>query len=310
MTRSRRRRSVRVRACAKVNLTLRVLGLRADGYHDLRTTFQALALHDTLTFTETAGPFRLTCDDPRCPPDETNLVWRAARRLWRERRRRGDPAGIAAHIAKRIPVEGGLGGGSSDAAATLHALATIWGMELDPVALHDIARELGADVPFFLQGGTALGVDRGDTLFQLADLPAHFVVLVVPSFGISTRDAYAWWDAGPASVGAARAVRAPFPLGVAERGNDLEAAVAGRHPEIPRIARGLRRGGALDAGMSGSGSAVFGLFKRRADAERAARAWAAPAQRTLVTRTLDRAAYARLTRPTLSTLSPLSPVKR
>jgi 4-diphosphocytidyl-2-C-methyl-D-erythritol kinase len=287
-----------------VNLTLRVLGVRADGYHDLRTTFQALALHDTLTFTETAGPFRLTCDDPRCPRDGTNLVWRAARLLWRRRGRRDEVAGIAAHIAKRIPIEGGLGGGSSDAAAALRALAAIWRMKLDPAALHDVARELGADVPFFLQGGTALGVDRGDTLFQLADLPARFVVLVVPSFGVSTREAYAWWDAGPAQAGKARALRAPLPFAVTERGNDLEAAVAGRHPEIPRIARRLRRSGALDAGMTGSGSGVFGLFTRRADAESAARACAAPARRTLVTRTLGRAAYARFTRPASGPVSP------
>src|SRR5262249_24874725 len=122
----RPRRSVRVRACAKINLALRVLGTRPDGYHELRTTFQSIALHDTLTFTPSAGAFRLVCDDAACPPDRTNLIWKAADRLWRATGRRGVLKDVVVAVTKRIPIEAGLGGGSSDAAATLRALGVLW----------------------------------------------------------------------------------------------------------------------------------------------------------------------------------------
>ena len=116
---------MRVRAHAKINLSLRVLGVRADGYHELRTVFQSIALHDTLTIRRARGPFRLTMDDPACPSDETNLIWRAAERLWTASGRRGAPRDVAIDVAKRIPMQAGLGGGSSDAAAALQALGAI-----------------------------------------------------------------------------------------------------------------------------------------------------------------------------------------
>ncbi len=123
--------AVRVRAFAKINLALRVVGVRADGYHELLTTFQSLALHDTLTFTRARGPFQIACDDPACPVDRTNLVWRAADAIWRAAGRRGEPRGVRVRIEKRIPLAAGLGGGSSDAAASLRALPSLWGVELD-----------------------------------------------------------------------------------------------------------------------------------------------------------------------------------
>src|SRR6476620_3519877 len=119
----RRRRSLstssamRVRAFAKVNLSLRVLGTRPDGYHELRTIFQSIALHDTLTIRASRGPFRLTCDDPACQVDDTNLIARAAARMWRAAGRRGAPRDVAVDLRKRIPMQAGLGGGSSDCAA-------------------------------------------------------------------------------------------------------------------------------------------------------------------------------------------------
>src|SRR4029079_274972 len=116
----------RVRAFAKINLSLRVLGTRPDGYHELRTIFQSIALHDTLTIRASRGPFRLTCDDPNCPSDYTNLIWRAAERLWKAAGRRGAPRDLAIDLAKRIPLEAGLGGGSSDAAAALRVLGRMW----------------------------------------------------------------------------------------------------------------------------------------------------------------------------------------
>src|SRR5262245_955095 len=117
---------MRARAFAKINLSLRVLGRLPDGYHDLRTTFQSIALHDTLTIRRARGPFRLTCSDPACPPDRTNLVWRAAARMWKAAGQRGAPRGVAIHVEKRIPMQAGLGGGSSDAAAVIRALGRIW----------------------------------------------------------------------------------------------------------------------------------------------------------------------------------------
>jgi len=296
-------RAVRVRAFAKINLSLNVLAARSDGYHELRTTFQALALHDTLTFRSQPGSFRIVCDDEACPADETNLVWRAAERVWSSAGRRGVLRDLTVRISKRIPIAAGLGGGSSDAAAAIRALAALWRADLTGVRARRIAAALGADVPFFLDGGTALGLRRGDVLRQLADAPPAWVTLVVPAFGVSTADAYRWFDND--TVGADLRVRpglrlprrAGTPAGPYVA-NDLEAPVASRHPEIARLVAALRRAGASLAAMSGSGSAVFGLFDRRAAAAAAARVLAGRGRRVIVTRTLDRAGYARLARPT------------
>jgi 4-diphosphocytidyl-2-C-methyl-D-erythritol kinase len=264
-------------------LTLRVLGVRADGYHDLRTTFQSVALHDTLTFTARRGPFQIEADDPACPVDDTNLIWRAADALWREMGRRGSPADLHVRVQKRIPVQAGLGGGSSDAAAALRALSMLWRLDLES-DLHAIAAGLGADVPYFLRGGTVLGLERGDLLYQLMDTPASWVVIVLPDVGISTRDAFGWWDQ-----------RAGRPDGAAV--NDLQAPVTAHHPEIGAVARALERAGARTAAMSGSGAAVFGLFGTAARAQRAARGMASSSRRTWVTRTLTRARFAAASRP-------------
>jgi 4-diphosphocytidyl-2-C-methyl-D-erythritol kinase len=318
---------VRVRAPAKVNLTLRVLGIRADGYHELRTTFQSLALHDTLTFERTDGPFTIATDDPLCPTDRSNLVWAAAARLWDLARRRGEPAGVHVHIRKRIPSQAGLGGGSSDAASTLNALQRVWGIEVEPSALESIARSLGADVAFFLRGGTALGVDRGDLLFPLEGVPRLWVVVARPSFGVSTREAYRWWDeqhraeqsgrvsrptAGgprtegpPPGRGRRGRRRAParrealLALPPSEWVNDLQAPVAARHPAIDRIVRKLQGAGALYAAMSGSGSAVFGLFERRTAAAGAAERIVARGVDVWLTRTTTASEHLRWSVPRL-----------
>jgi len=179
--------AVRVSAYAKINLSLRVLGVRPDGNHDLRTIFQSIALHDTLTVRARRGPFALECDDPACPADETNLVWRAAEQVWAASGRRGTLRDVEIRLAKRIPLKSGLGGGSSDAAAALRALGSLWRVKDAP--LREIAVRLGADVPYFLEGGTVLGLDRGDLLFPLVDHPVAWVTVVVPSFGVSTVDA-------------------------------------------------------------------------------------------------------------------------
>lgn len=282
------RGAVRVLALAKINLTLRVCGRHADGYHDIRTVFQSIALADRLTVVPADGPFALQCSDLSCPSDERNLVWQAAERLWRAAKRRGAPAGVRVTLEKNIPSEAGLGGGSSDAAAALRTLNHVWDLRIEPDGLRRIAAGLGADVPFFLQGGTALGVGRGDTIFPLADVPPQWVVIAKPAFGVRTADAYRWLDEAP--PGGSRRRRAPglpagWTLPPSDLGNDLQAPVVARHRGIGRLIRALERRGAGYAAMSGSGSAVFALFETAAAARAAAQALRSRAVQTLLTRT-------------------------
>jgi 4-diphosphocytidyl-2-C-methyl-D-erythritol kinase len=267
-------------------------------------------------------------------------VWRAAERLWNAARRRGKPAGVAIHLQKRIPLQSGLGGGSSDAAAALRALAKVW--RVDPQCVREAAVALGADVPYFLEGGTVLGLERGDVLFPLIDRPRQWVAIVVPPFGVTTAGAYAWFDddcrhqhsllsrgAPPPRADAParwrsrvsrterrrehtnvgtriRSVSDGSRAGVGPRAglrnvdgdndgcNDLEAVVAQRHPEIRRIVWLMKRAGSTSAAMSGSGSAVFGLFDSKTAALDAASAGQRGNRCALVTRTITRAEYRRL----------------
>ncbi len=279
-----------MRACAKINLALRVLGVRPDGYHELRTTFQSLALHDTLTFARLAPGanqgLQIDCTDPACPTDATNLVWRAAELVWHAAGRRETVTGVRIRIVKRIPMQAGLGGGSSDAAAALRACARLWRVKRPDLV--PLAAALGADVPFFLHGGTAIGVRRGDVIEPIDDGLPQWVVLVLPDFGVSTRDAYRWLDEE----------RLTLEPGSLEPGrNDLQGPVEARHPEIAWVVKALRRAGASVAAMSGSGSAVFGLFENRMRAAAAAKTLTTRRRRALVTRTLARAAYSAFSRP-------------
>ncbi len=282
-------RTFRLRAHAKLNLELRVGPLDADGFHPLRTVFQSLALHDTLQVTARRGPFELTCDDPGVPLDGRNLVTRAAERLWAALGRSGEPGGVAIHLMKHIPMQAGLGGGSSDAASALVALARVWRARMELADLVPVASRVGADVAYFLVGGTALGLGRGDELYPLEDLGPSHVALAFPGFGVSTADAYRWFDEDLAggAVPAAPAARA-WPGRDLRVVNDLEAPVARRHPEIASLRAVLAGAGARAAAMTGSGSAVFGLFGTRAAARRAARAAAEAGHAALVTRTVDR----------------------
>jgi 4-diphosphocytidyl-2-C-methyl-D-erythritol kinase len=282
---------MRVRAFAKINLSLRVVGRRPDGYHDLRTVFQSIALHDTLDVREVDGPFSIACDDPACPVDRSNLVWLAAQAIWRAAGRRGSVKGATATVMKRIPMQAGLGGGSSNAAAALRVFRTLWAPRVPDAELRRIGAVLGADVPFFFDGGTALGLDRGDTVYPLLDRPPGWVVVVVPPFGISTREAFTWWDHARSS---------PKRRATA---NDLQAEVARRHPAIRRISARLAPGATV-AGMSGTGSAVFGIYQSRTAAARAARA-ARDDGVVIVTRTLNRRSYQRLAASGLPQLGPI-----
>ena len=291
---------ITVRAHAKVNLDLRVLGVRADGYHELRTVFQTIELHDTLTCAEVPGPFTLKCRAPNVPLDARNLIWKAAAALWTALGRAGEVRDTAIAIEKRIPVEAGLGGGSADAAAALIALARLWGGAALSL-LREVGASIGADVPFFLSGGTALGLGRGEEIYPLVDMPPHFVVIVRPPFGVSTAEAYAWYDedraAGLRDVRELQLLPVPWPSRAAQMINDLEPPVVRRHPEIAALKAQLKELGAIAAAMSGSGSAVFGLFRGRAAAERAVRPLCRGGAPALATRTLTRAEHERRGRP-------------
>lgn len=296
-----------MRAHAKVNLDLRVLGVRTDGYHELRTVFQSIELHDALVCSRKAGPFVLQCRTPGLPLDATNTIWRAAAALWTALGREGDVRDTVVRIEKHVPIEAGLGGGSADAAAALLALARLWtgGRTPDPAMpalLREVAAGIGADVPFCLFGGTALGLGRGEEIYPLVDLPRHFLVIALPPFGVSTREAYAWYDDDRAAglrddVREQQLLPVPWPSRAAQMINDLEPPVVRRHPEIHTVKMHLKEAGAIAAAMTGSGSAVFGLFRTRPMAERAAKSLTRGGMRALVTHTLTRAAFERSSRP-------------
>ena len=298
---------VLVRGYGKVNLDLRVLGTRPDGYHELRTVFQSIALHDTLLCVTRPGPLTLQSRTASVPLDSSNLVWKAAAGLWAALGRTGEPRDVVISIKKQIPLQAGLGGGSADAAAALHALARLWGGA--PLALlRDVAATIGADVPFFLSGGTALGLGRGEEIYPLVDLPTHWIVLVRPPYGISTAEAYAWYDedraAGLREPREPQLLPVPWPTRAAQMINDLEPPVARRHPEIGGLKALMRESGAVAAAMSGSGSTVFGLFRSRTAASRAIKPlsrFAGIGARAQLTRTLSRAEHERRARPVATT---------
>lgn len=305
---------MRVPARAKINLHLEVRDTRPDGYHNVVTVLQTLALQDLVTCEFHDGfRFELRCDTPGVPLDESNLVWRAASALADAARPEGT-AGTRVTIEKQIPMQAGLGGGSTDAAAAIVGLARLWEIDLDRATRHAVARGLGADVAFLLEGGTQLGVGRGDELAPLAPFPEQAVLIVMPPFGVSTAEAYRWHDERVASAGDGAASPGAGPGGVSLQAelalwpsaaagagpeataaawtaaltrcvNDFERAIGPRHPEVPETVAALRAAGATFAAMTGSGAAIFGLFGSDESAARAAAAFDRPAWRTFVTRT-------------------------
>ncbi|HEY8549419.1 MAG TPA: 4-(cytidine 5'-diphospho)-2-C-methyl-D-erythritol kinase [Vicinamibacterales bacterium] len=295
-----------VRAFAKINVHLSVHGRRPDGFHELTTVFQTVGLADTLSLAPADGPLALRCPGSDLPEDASNLVMRAATAL-AEELGRPLPEGFRFTLHKQIPTQAGLGGGSADAVAAMRALAALWGEEAAPDLLARVGRRLGSDVPFFAFGGTALGQGRGDQVTRLPDLPPMAVVIARPSFGVPTADAYRWLaasrsDAGKgaeASAGGPADLAWPstadgWPGRLAACHNDFEPVVCARHPEIAAGIRLLREAGARLACLSGSGSAIVGLFADEVAAEAAAAPFAArPGWRCWLTQTVDAAAYAR-----------------
>jgi 4-diphosphocytidyl-2-C-methyl-D-erythritol kinase len=290
------RKSVRLPAFAKINWDLRVLGRRPDGYHELRTIFQTISLQDTLVLARSREPgIRLQTDDSGLPTGPENLVYRAIEAIGSEIGFRG---GVEARLAKRIPIARGLGGGSSDAAAALVGMLRLAGQKLPLERLIGIASRLGADVPFFLFGGCALGVNRGDEIYPLPDGPRRTILVVSPrDIGVRTKDAYDWVSA--------ELTKRPEPHNIwgfcalcwsrqKRVSNDFEAPVFRRHPRLEEIRDGLLGRGATEAALAGSGSAVFGVFRNPAQARRAARSF--PEDSAFVVETLTREKYRRAMR--------------
>jgi 4-diphosphocytidyl-2-C-methyl-D-erythritol kinase len=293
-------REVRIPAFAKINLCLDILGKRADGYHELRTIFQSVSLHDDLHLraSKLAG-ISLSIQGNAAlsqEPFQKNLVYRAVDALRHELKIR---TGVEIELRKTIPAGRGMGGGSSNAAAALLGYLRLTGRKLPLPRLLEIASSLGADVPFFLFGGRALGISRGDEIYPLPDIPKLSVLIVSPRhIHVPTPDAYKWLKARPLTL----TKRAADPklwrfcaLCWSTQGsglsNDFERPVFRRHPRLDQIKRALLQRGAAEASLAGSGSAVFGVFPSPTMARRAA-VWF-PDDQTFVCETLSRDRYVR-----------------
>jgi 4-diphosphocytidyl-2-C-methyl-D-erythritol kinase len=294
-------KSLRVRSLAKINLGLEVLGLRQDGYHELRTIFQTIDLHDDIVLRSGGTGIRVTCDHPGVPQDGTNLAARAAAEL---QRLSGITDGVEIAITKRIPVAGGLGGGSSNAAAVLMGLDRLWKLGLGPAGLHSLAVRLGADVPFFLVGGTALGLARGEEVYPLhLQVRAH-VVVIDPERPVKTPAVFQRLDARltPRENSStifrfiSRHLEADPAFGLLQ--NDLEPAALEEAPDLAekvgRMRRVLVGEGAALAALSGSGGAFFGVFGDARSARRARASLADKGFRAIYTRTVPFARYLRI----------------
>lgn len=264
-------------AFAKINWSLQVVGKRDDGYHEIDTVLQAISLHDTITVTTTGdADIHLSCDDRSIPADENNLVWRAASAF---RKHHGISKGVKIRLIKRVPSEAGLGGGSSDAAATLLALSHLWQIETSADELNQLAEGLGSDVPFFLHGGTARATGRGEVIQSLDDAPEQHLLIIKPTAKVSTATAYKSLNAPALTSSNSKPIlfrsqpgdsSASFDLNALH--NDFEAVILQLEPEIGRAKNALVRAGAKAAMLSGSGSAVFGIFENQDAQERAIQA--------------------------------------
>jgi 4-diphosphocytidyl-2-C-methyl-D-erythritol kinase len=288
-----------VEAFAKVNRDLRVLGKRPDGYHELDTIFQTIDLTDRMDFLEREDDeVQLTIEGASLPVSEENLVLRAARALLA---RAGVTRGADIHLSKKIPVGGGLGGGSSNAAATLRALAALWKLSLTDADLHALAAAIGSDVPFFLVGGRARGTGRGATLRPLADGPEEWLVLVFPPFSLSTAVVYVALSAPPLTDSPGPSNLRNSDTGGGPDRNDLEPAAESLQGGLRRFRLALSDLGATSARLSGSGSTVFGVFGDEESARRAFEGLAGLREETkatmMIVKTVSRAAFARRAMP-------------
>lgn len=309
---------------AKINLGLKIGSRRPDGFHELRTIYQTLALHDIIRVEiENGSGIEIRCDDQRVPLDGSNTCHKVAERVL-SATGIGSRAVIA--IEKHLPVQGGLGAASSNAVTTLLALEHALGIALPVEEKFRIAAEVGSDLPLFLIGGTVLGVGRGEEVFAIDDLPVMHVVVVAPAVGVSTPRAFARWDelntleaeltrtiqAGTISEFSRRVfawLSASFLIsGVPAKGgnraetplldlvragieNDFEQVVFPEYPDLREVKDRLQREGALYASLSGSGSTLYGLFTTEQQAQAATERMSAAGHAALATRTLTRTEY-------------------
>ena len=290
-------KTVQARAFAKINVGLKILAKRPDGFHEIRTVYQTVGLADRLEVSLFEGKrgIHLDCNHPELSPGRENLVYRAAE-LWQHAR--GLKGGIHLRLEKRIPTGAGLGGGSSDAAATLMALERLAGRRLELAALLGLAAKLGSDVPLFFWGGRVLGCGRGEEVYPLTDLPARHCLIAFPGFSVSTAEAYSKLGLRLTAQQEDRRInplgkRPPFPLqawGPAE--NDFELFVFARWPELAKVKRQLIRAGAETASLTGSGSALYAVYESAQQLNRAA-SLAPAGWKVFKVRTLPRATYMR-----------------
>lgn len=266
-------------ANAKINLTLDILGLREDGYHEVAMVMQEVSLHDTLSLKKTEAGIQLSItiegQKGTLPADETNLCWKAAALMQQEY---GLTGGVSMELVKRIPMAAGLAGGSADAAAVLKGMNQLYELEISEERLCELGARLGSDIPFCLLGGTMLAEGRGEKLTRLPDFPETFVVLAKPEVGVSTAWAYKTYDVGYdgphpdnkamlAAIGAGSLDRAAGLLC-----NVLEGVTVRKHAIIDSYKQTMLQQGALASMMSGSGPTVFGLAGDEASAGKIAAA--------------------------------------
>jgi 4-diphosphocytidyl-2-C-methyl-D-erythritol kinase len=291
-------REIRIPAFAKVNLRLDILGKRPDTYHELRTIFQTISLHDELRLraakSSGIGLNVQGNESLSLEPVRKNLVYAAVEALRRELEIR---SGVEIDLHKKIPAGRGLGGGSSDAAAALRGYLRLTRRSVPRPRLMEIAASLGADVPFFLFGGRALGIGRGDEIYPLPDVPKLTFLVVSPrDIHVPTPDAYRWLKAPALTKNRSTSKLWKFcSLCWSAQGsglsNDFEKPVFQRHPRLAQIKRALLQQGATEASLAGSGSAVFGVFPSPVLARRAAVGF--QDEHTFVCETISRDRYLR-----------------
>jgi 4-diphosphocytidyl-2-C-methyl-D-erythritol kinase len=279
---------------AKINLMLRVLGKRDDGFHELFTVLQTVSLYDRVTFSESRD-LHLTCDHPEIPTDDRNLIIKAAERL---KAVSETTAGAAIHLEKRIPSPGGLGGGSSNAAVTLIGLSRLWSLDMPDIHIESIAAELGSDVPFFLEGGTAIGTGRGEIIEAASEKVEENLLIVTPDVPVSTGAAYAGLDSSSlTSLDTNRILRVcrldagSLDFRQTALINDFERSVFASYPEVRQVKETLFGLGAVNAALSGSGASVFAVFDKKETRQAAEKALERSTWRVFAVSTVSRTEY-------------------